>query len=88
MRNLLIAIGVLLCGSAFAQEVPEKVDLAVAQEKGCLSCHEGIEKFTGGVMMETIEAMGPDLGDPAGCVVCHGGNPQGLTAEDAHKGTV
>ena len=73
--------------SAVAQEVPEKVDAAVAEEKGCLSCHEGIEKFTTGVMMETIEAMGPDYNDPAGCVVCHGGTPTGLTAEEAHAGT-
>lgn len=87
MRQILFALGVLLCGSAFAQGVPEKVDQAVADEKGCLSCHEGIEKFTTGVMMETIESMGPEYKDPAGCVVCHGGNPQGLTAEDAHKGT-
>ncbi|WP_422378382.1 hypothetical protein [Roseibium sp.] len=87
MRHLIVALGLFLGGTAYAQEVPETVDQAVADEKGCLSCHEGIEKFTSGVMMETIEAMGPDLGDPAGCVVCHGGNPQGLTAEEAHKGT-
>lgn len=87
MRSFILAMGFLLCGAAHAQEVPETVDQAVAAEKGCMSCHEGIEKFTSGAMMETIEAMGPDLGDPAGCVVCHGGNPLGLTAEEAHKGT-
>ncbi|MEL7527515.1 MAG: cytochrome C [Pseudomonadota bacterium] len=87
MRSFILAMGLLLFGTAHAQEVPETVDQAVAAEKGCMSCHEGIEKFTSGAMMESIEAMGPDLGDPAGCVVCHGGNPQGLTAEEAHKGT-
>ncbi|WP_434051626.1 MAG: hypothetical protein RDA78_20390 [Roseibium sp.] len=87
MRSLILALGLLLCGTAHAQEVPETVNQAVAADKGCMSCHEGIEKFTSGAMMESIEAMGPDLGDPAGCVVCHGGNPQGLTAAEAHQGT-
>ncbi|MDP5220114.1 hypothetical protein Q5Y75_23230 [Ruegeria sp. 2205SS24-7] len=74
-------------GFAAAQDVPHEVTPDLAAEKGCLSCHEGIEKFTTGAMMETIEAIGPDYGDPAGCVVCHGGNAQGLTAEQAHEGT-
>ena len=89
MRKALFSI-LFLIGSltmAAAQGVPEEVSPELAAEKGCLSCHDGIEKFTGGVMMETIEAMGPDLGDPAGCVVCHGGTPSGLTAEEAHAGT-
>ena len=89
MKQILLSL-VLLLGSAVfatAQEVPEQVDPAVAAEKGCLSCHDGIEKFTDGPMMDSIEAMGPDYGDPGGCVVCHGGTPQGLTAEEAHAGT-
>jgi len=89
VKQILLSL-VLLLGSAVfatAQEVPEQVDPAVAAEKGCLSCHDGIEKFTDGPMMDSIEAMGPDYGDPGGCVVCHGGTPQGLTAEEAHAGT-
>ncbi len=90
MRRNLLIIGALawlmaVC-SAQAQD-KKQVSEELAKEKGCLSCHEGIEKFTGGVMMETIEAMGPDHGDPAGCVVCHGGTPTATTAEAAHKGT-
>lgn len=89
MKRLLFAFLVLIgsAGFAAAQDVPEQVDPAVAQEKGCLSCHEGIEDFTQGVMMETIHAMGPDYGDPGGCVVCHGGTPGGLTKDEAHAGT-
>ena len=89
MKRLFFSLFVALfaAGWAVAQEVPEKVDPAVAQEQGCLSCHEGIEDFTDGVMMETIHAMGPDYNDPGGCVVCHGGTPGGLTKEEAHQGT-
>ncbi len=55
--------------------------------QGCLTCHEGIERFTDGPMIEQIEALGDDHGDPAGCVMCHGGNPAATTsAEQAHKG--
>ena len=56
MKSVLLSLAFILgFGSvAFAQGVPEEVDPAVAAEKGCLSCHEGIEDFTQGVMMETI----------------------------------
>ena len=57
-----------------------------ADEKGCLSCHEGIERFTDGDMQDTIEALGADFGDPGGCVVCHGGTANATTPEDAHSG--
>ena len=30
--------------------------------------------------------MGPDYGDPGGCVVCHGGTPTGTTVEDGEVG--
>ncbi|MFQ5350549.1 MAG: cytochrome C [Thermoanaerobaculia bacterium] len=53
---------------------------------GCLSCHQGIERFSDGDMQDTIEAMGAELGDPGGCVVCHGGTPAGTTAAAAHRG--
>ena len=87
MKKLVFALAMLIGTAAYAEDVPEKVDPAMAAEKGCLSCHDGIEKFTSGPMMEQIEAMGVDYNDPGGCVVCHGGNPGGLTAEEAHKGS-
>lgn len=60
---------------------------SVAQEGGCLSCHEGIERFTDGPMQDSIEVMGEDYGDPGGCVICHGGDPAATDAEAAHAGT-
>ena len=38
-------------------------------------------------MIEQIEDQGAEMNDPGGCVVCHGGNPTGLTKEEAHQGT-
>ncbi len=64
----------------------ESVSAALTKEKGCMSCHEGIEQFTDGAMMDSIVALGEDHGDPGGCVICHGGNPQATTAEKAHTG--
>ncbi len=64
-----------------------QTQVAQASGKGCLSCHEGIEKFTDGPMIEQIEAMGADFNDPGGCVVCHGGTPDATSAEAAHQGT-
>ncbi len=36
--------------------------------------------------MQEIFDKGTPAGDPDGCVVCHGGNPQAATVEDAHRG--
>ena len=83
---LFVTLGSLPISGEAAAAVPKSVPKELAAEKGCLSCHEGIERFTDGPMMEQIEAMGEEHGDPAGCVVCHGGTPSGLTAEEAHQG--
>ena len=88
-RSILVATALALGIGGWAQaEVPEKVDPAVAKEKGCMSCHEGIESIREetSAMLAQIKGMGAAQGDPQGCVVCHGGNPQGLTAEEAHAG--
>ena len=87
MKMLVFALAMLFGTTAYAADVPEKVDPAVAKEKGCLSCHDGIEKFTDGDMMDQIITLAEDYSDPGGCVVCHGGNPAGLTKEEAHKGS-
>ena len=54
----------------------------------CASCHAGIEWIrepdTG--MMKRILALGKARGDPAGCIVCHGGDPKATKAEAAHAG--
>ncbi|MFQ5678975.1 MAG: cytochrome C [Gemmatimonadota bacterium] len=55
---------------------------------GCLSCHEGIEPIReeSSPMAVAINGMGRANGDPAGCVVCHGGTPTAGTAGGAHAG--
>jgi len=37
--------------------------------------------------MQRIFALGEEVGDPDGCVVCHGGSVDALTADEAHQGT-
>ena len=59
----LVALFIGTASIAAAQDVSERVDAALAAEKGCVSCHEGIEDFTVGVMMDTIKSIGPDYGD-------------------------
>ncbi len=58
----------------------------VAADSGCVTCHAGIEAFVDGAMMDAIKALAQPHGDPGGCVVCHGGEPQATTANAAHRG--
>lgn len=48
-----------------------------AAKSGCMKCHSGIEliREPDSQMMQQIMQRGEALGDPAGCVVCHGGDP-------------
>ncbi|GMU35575.1 MAG: hypothetical protein AMXMBFR20_34460 [Planctomycetia bacterium] len=54
----------------------------------CVVCHQNVEwiRDPSSEMMRRIMTIGRDSGDPAGCVVCHGGDPQATTAEAAHAG--
>lgn len=83
MKRIVMLLAVFCWGTAgvAGAAVPEKVSPAVAKAKGCLSCHEGIEDIrdSNSAMMLQIKAIGTGNGDPQGCVVCHGCNPQGLT---------
>ncbi len=58
--------------------------------KYCLSCHHGIAPIRqhSSDMMKKIYKKGTKAGDPNGCIVCHGGNPDAKTAKGAHRGTV
>ncbi len=60
-----------------------------APKQGCLSCHHGIQPIRQHQtkMMKEIYKLGKQAGDPNGCVVCHGGNPNATTAIAAHTGT-
>ena len=84
-----VTIGTAALAQQETEETPEPITVSaeLAAEKGCTSCHDGIEDFTQGAMMEAIKAMGPDYGDPEGCVVCHGGTPTATTVEAAHAGS-
>ncbi len=59
-----------------------------AESSGCLACHDGIEPIRDpqSEMMQQIFRLGKMRGDPAGCVICHGGDPRATSKEDAHKG--
>lgn len=76
----------VFCAAAVLVALGSLADRVEAQEQGCLSCHEGIEQFADGPMMDAIFALAEDYNDPGGCVVCHGGNPAAKTPEDGHKG--
>jgi hypothetical protein len=79
-RTLVIAF---LLGFA----APASVSVA-ANEKGCLVCHEGIERFSDGGMQTAINAMARPFKDPGGCVICHGGTPTATKKEIAHAGAM
>lgn len=51
-----------------------------AEGSHCLTCHEGIEPTRphSSKMMQEIYSLGQKVGDPNGCVVCHGGDPTEL----------
>lgn len=60
-----------------------------AASSGCMACHADIEliREADSGMMQQIMAMGPSMGDPAGCVVCHNGDPTETKDKDkAHGG--
>jgi mono/diheme cytochrome c family protein len=63
-----------------------------APSVGCLApgkCHAGIEPIRAhnSDMAKQIYGLGAKLGDPNGCVVCHGGNPkEEKDAKTAHTG--
>ena len=83
-REILLLALLVLPASARSVSLP-----ALPEGSTCVKCHNGIEWIrepdTG--MMRQILALGDGRGDPAGCVVCHGGDPKATTAEAAHAGS-
>ncbi|MBW1838599.1 MAG: hypothetical protein JRI49_01590, partial [Deltaproteobacteria bacterium] len=55
----------------------EEVSVELAEEKRCLSCHEGIEVIS--------YRMAKMWGADTKCEVCHMGNPTAHTKKEAHK---
>ncbi len=73
---LLLAVGCLIVGDVAAAE--KMIDaFPDSAASGCMACHADLElirqKDSG--MMQQIMARGQSMGDPAGCVVCHNGDP-------------
>jgi hypothetical protein len=60
----------------------------LAPDENCLSCHQGISSImdSDSLMLTQIQMFGQIADDPDGCTVCHGGNPKGITEEEAHSG--
>lgn len=83
LRFIFLSV-IFVSGNVFA-----RADLDTSGQKGCMSCHNGIEDIRDDAtpMMVQIKAIGGANGDPAGCVVCHGGDPKGDSIETAHKGS-
>lgn len=60
-----------------------------AENQYCLACHQGIEpaRPLQSPMMIDILKRGNEMGDPNGCVVCHGGTPnETINKTKAHSG--
>ena len=87
MSTRLVSVGLLAalvaCPAAAAQTSPPDKPAT-----GCMACHQGIEPIRqpGSEMLEEILALGQSRGDPAGCVVCHGGDVTANDKETAHQG--
>lgn len=81
IRVLSIAFLAYLCLGLHAEIASAKDRLVEhfpeAAKSGCMQCHGEIEPIReiGSEMLEQIMSRGTELGDPAGCVVCHNGDP-------------
>ncbi len=82
---IVLSLGLMISSGTEAQILG-----SAAGSSGSLvsQCHNGIEPIRdpNSEMMQEIFIQGQRLGDPAGCVVCHSGNSEATTEEDAHKG--
>jgi len=62
-----------------------------ARANNCLECHRGIENIVPieSKMAKALKAVAEKIGYPDNtCIVCHGGNPEGKTVKETHRGTV
>ncbi len=62
--GLTILIVIDSAATSIQPEATQEILTPSTQVRGCLSCHEGIQRFTDGPMQEIIEAMGEDFDDP------------------------
>ncbi len=89
MKRLGLLVLVLFFSTPAFAKTYDTVSAKLAEEKGCLACHEGLKEIRDpkSGMMAQIKAMSSAHGDPNGCVLCHGGNPKATTKADAHTGS-
>ena len=68
----------------------EQVSHALASEKGCLSCHEGIEIINDNMQPFLLGFAKKQYGKGAGyeCAICHEGNPSSGSKEEAHSSLI
>lgn len=61
-----------------------------AEEKGCLSCHEGIKVINEKMQPFLLSFAQQQYGKGEGyeCAICHEGSPSASTKEEAHKGLI
>lgn len=79
-----------ICWLTYSQAQDRLIDhFPQAATSGCMACHTEIEPIreVGSEMLSQIMTMGQAMGDPAGCVVCHNGDPtERLDKAKAHGG--
>jgi len=87
--SLSLAVGIidalesqLDAGEKLVDHFPE------AAQSGCMKCHADLEliREPGSGMLEQIMQQGKSHGDPAGCIVCHGGDAEATEKDLAHGG--
>ena len=60
-------------------------------DNNCLSCHQGIDPIRdpNSDMMKEISSLADKSGYPENdCIICHGGNPEALSKNLAHSGSI
>jgi len=82
---MVAVVGVVISAFLSAPAAAQAPQLP-SPDSQCLTCHDGIEPIrqADSLMMRRIIALGSDEGDPAGCTVCHGGDPRETEKEAAH----
>lgn len=82
----LICLICLMAGASAGSAQERLIDhFPQAARSGCMACHGEIEPIreVGSEMLSQIMQRGAAAGDPAGCIVCHNGDP--TETRDKHR---
>ena len=90
-RQIILAICIVSSFTIAQANGPDRLidHFPEAASSGCMACHQEVEPIReiGSEMLNQIMAKGKAMGDPAGCVVCHNGDPnETQDAAIAHGG--